>query len=461
MKEQQFLWGGSVSAHQTEGGKDETYGMGKSIYDVLPVREGRSDWSVAIDEYHRYKEDIALFKELGLKAYRFSIAWARIFPEGEGKINTVGLQYYHDFVDELIKNDIEPIICTYHFDIPLTLQKKYGGWKSKETIRAYEEYVSLLTEEFKDKVKIWIPMNEQNGCHMPALIFSGMKFDDPDYQKTKTQVIHNLLLANAICVKHIHKKVTDAQVGAMIQYCPIYPQTQHPLDVEAAMKAQNEYNYEVLDVMVRGEYAPRLLIDWKTNGILPEMSEQELKLLKENTADFVGFSYYFSKVTNQEPGKHDLNDLIFGSFVSGKSPFPQNEYLTATEWDWTIDPVGLRISMNELYNRYHKPLFIFESGIGVIEELNEQHTVDDDYRIQYFKEHLEQMNLAMDVDGVPCMGYLTWAPIDILSSGAEMKKRYGFIYVNRNDAELLDMKRYKKKSFAWFQNVIKSDGKEL
>ncbi|OCN05430.1 hypothetical protein A4S06_08760 [Erysipelotrichaceae bacterium MTC7] len=456
-----FLWGGSVSAHQSEGAKNSEYGMGKTIHDIQPVKKGKSSWNIAIDSYHNYENDFSLFKELGLKAYRFSVAWARIFPSGEGEINQEGVDFYHRFIDSCIKNGIQPIICTYHFDIPLNLVQKYGGWTNRKVVQAYSEYVAFLAKEYGDKVKIWIPMNEQNGCHMPSLLYSGLTTESENYAITKTTTIHNLLLANAHAVENLRKYVKDVQIGGMIQFCPFYPETDAPEDILAADQAESQYNYDVLDVMIRGTYPNRLLEKWKAEDALPQISDEDVFLLKNNTSDFVAFSYYFSKVMSHELGNCDLNDMVFTSFLTGKDPFPKNEYLKVTEWGWSIDPIGLRIAMNRLYDRYQKPLFIFESGVGFKEELNNQFTVEDNYRIAYFQQHLAQMKTAMEVDQVPCLGYLTWGPIDILSSSAEMRKRYGFIYVNRTDEDLLDLKRYKKKSFDWFSNVIKTNAKGI
>ncbi len=456
-----FLWGGSVSAHQTEGGTASDTGKGKSLYDAMEMRTGCADWNTAIDTYHHYREDARLFKELGLKAYRFTIAWSRVLPDGEGEINEKGLAFYDDFIDTLIENGIEPIICTYHFDLPLALQVKYNGWLSRKTVDAYEKYIRILAERFAGKVKYWIPMNEQNAFVALMLLSEGTKSDSPDFMQSQAQLLHHVTMASAILIKMVKEVNPDCCVGGMVNYTPVYPESCAPDDVMNSILTVNEYSFNTLDIFVHGKYPQRLMKLWEENKIVPQMQPGDLELLQKNTVSFLAFSYYSSMVVNGKIGKVSMGDMLLPFILGQKSKLPDNPYLEETQWGWKIDPVGLRISMNQIYARYHVPIFIFENGIGVKEELNSGLTVEDDYRIDYHREHIRQMKLAILEDGVECMGYLTWAPIDILSSQGEMCKRYGFIYVNRTDKEVLDLKRYKKKSFYWFKRVIASNGADL
>ncbi len=456
-----FMWGGSVSAHQSEGGVGTETGKGKSIYDVINMKEGCSDWDNAIDTYHHFREDAALFKEMGMNAYRFSIAWSRVMPDGENEINEKGLAFYDEFIDSLLENEIEPIICTYHFDTPLALQLKYKGWISRETVNAYEKYVRLIVERYGKKVKYWLPMNEQNGCVLVGLLSAGIEAGSPDFEKAHTQIFHNLMIASAKMIKAVRELAPQCQVGGMINHSPIYPERCKPADVLTSLKQANDYSFDMLDIFIKGKYPQRLINSWEKNNVVPKMEEGDLELLEENTVSFIAISYYTSIVTNAENENTSMAGALMDSFVGQHNNLPENPYLSQTDWGWKIDPIGLRISLNQIYERYQVPIFIVENGIGVKEELNQELTVRDEYRIEYLREHIQQMKLAILEDGVDCMGYLTWGPIDILSSHGEMCKRYGFIYVNRTDKDLLDLKRYRKQSFDWFKTVIESQGEIL
>lgn len=450
-----FMWGGSVSSMQTEGAWDEG-GKGLTTYDAQGTTKFGSDWKVAIDFYHRYKEDIALFAGMGFTAYRFSLSWARILPDGEGELNEEGLRFYEAVVDELLKNHIEPVVCLHHFDMPLALQKKYGGWNSRETVEGFKKYVEAVIRRFGTRVKYYIPFNEQNAAAMVALF--QLPHDTPQQEKSRLQAacIHHMFLASAAVWHLARTYAPHAKVGGMVNFMPIYPATCKPEDILAAQKANRSYNYQTLDVFAHGAYPADLLKDWATAGVTPPILPGDLEYLSQAKMDFLAHSYYMS-LTITAGQKSDGASIILGAI---QNP-PKNEYLQQTEWGWTIDPVGLRLTVKELYERYHLPVFTIECGIGVDEHLNEQNSVEDDYRINYFREHLEQLKLAVSEDGVELMGFLTWGPIDILSSQCEMKKRYGFIYVNRTDTELKDLARYKKKSYDWFKQVITSNGEEL
>lgn len=459
-----FLWGGSVSSMQTEGAWNED-GKGISNYDVKEVKQGFSDWKVGIDFYHKYKEDIKLFAEMGMTAYRFSISWARVMPTGSDEVNEKGLDFYEAVVDEMYANGIEPIICMHHFDVPNELVEEYGGWWSKEFVEAFKRFTVAVVDRLGKKVKYWFPMNEQNALMYASMLFSSKDLPENDVKsrnRRSTQSVHNSHVAGAFFRKYVKQVNKEAQVGGMINYAPFYPTDCNPTTINKALKIQEMSNFSTLDVMVNGEYSDETLAVWRKEDIVPEMTKEELELIKENTVEYIGFSYYSSRLVSEETSDNttpeELNKLITAMMTNNME---KNPYLEQSKWSWTIDEVGLRTSLNDIYRRYKMPVIILECGIGVTEELNEQDTVEDDYRIEYFRNHIQEMKKAIDLDGVDCFGFLTWGPIDILSSQGEMKKRYGFIYVNRDETDLKDLKRYKKKSFDWFKQVIESNGEEL
>ena len=450
-----FMWGGSVSSMQAEGAWNEG-GKGLTTYDAQGITKFGSDWKVAIDFYHRYKEDIALLAGMGFNAYRFSLSWARILPDGEGEINEEGLIFYETVIDELLKHKIEPVICLYHFDMPLALQKKYSGWNGRQTLDGFKKYVEAVIRRFGTKVKYYIPFNEQNAASMVALFQLPENISDREKSKLQATCIHHMFLASASVWHLARKYAPHAKVGGMVNFMPIYPATCKPEDILTAQKADRSYNYQTLDIFAYGEYPSDLLHDWEKAGVTPPIEPGDLNYLKQARMDFLAHSYYMS-LTIQADDSSDGASVILRAFQNQA----KNEYLPKTEWGWPIDPVGLRLTVKEIYERYRLPVFTIECGIGVDEVLNEQGTIEDDYRINYFREHLEQLKLAVSEDGVELMGFLTWGPIDILSSQGEMKKRYGFIYVNRSDTDLKDLARYKKRSYDWFKKVIASNGEEL
>lgn len=450
-----FMWGGSVSSMQTEGAWNEG-GKGLTVYDLQEKTKSGSDWKVAIDFYHRYKEDIALFAEMGFSAYRFSLSWARILPDGEGEVNEEGLRFYENVIDELLKYNIEPVVCLHHFDMPVALLKKYGGWKSRETVNAFQKFTEIVVRRFGTRVKYYIPFNEQNA----ASLIPGLQLpkDTPEQERKRLIAVcmHHMFLSSASVCHMVRKYAPHAKVGGMVNFTPFYPASCRPEDVLAAQIANRSYNYQTLDVLAKGEYPADLLHQWETTGAAPLIAEGDLEYLRQGKMDFLAHSYYMSAPV-KAGDEGDGIAIILKLFLNPT----KNEYLEQTEWGWTIDPVGIRLTVKEMYDRYQLPVFTIECGIGVNEELDENKTVEDDYRMDYFRNHLNQLKLAVSEDGVDLMGFLTWGPIDILSSQGEMKKRYGFIYVNRTDTDLKDLARYKKKSFDWFKNVITSNGDEL
>lgn len=457
MFDSNFLWGGSVSSMQTEGAWNEG-GKGLSVYDIRTPKPGFSDWKVAIDFYHRYKEDIALFAEMGFTAYRFSVSWSRVFPDGEGAVNEEGLRFYDAVIDELRDKGIEPVVCLYHFDMPLTLQKKYGGWRGRETAEAFSVYAETLVRRFGERVKYYIPFNEQN----VAALIPAMTGEIPpqEMKKAMADITHHMFLGSAYLCEAVREFAPHAKVGGMVNFTAMYPASCKPEDVLTAELMNRRFNFQTLDVLVNGEYPADMLRDWEKQGVLPETLAEDAELLRRAKVDFIAHSYYMSATVAANPDGTvpTMAQMLMGSF-SGKGP--QNPYIQKTEWGWGIDPVGLRLAVGQMYSRYRLPIFTIECGIGVNETADENGYLEDDYRIDYFRKHLEQLKLAVENDGVELMGFLTWGPIDILSSGGEMRKRYGFIYVNRTDEDLRDLKRSKKKSFNWFKKVIATNGEDL
>jgi 6-phospho-beta-glucosidase len=460
-----FLWGGATAANQCEGAYSEE-GKGLSVQDVTPkgIMGGITDHPtednmklVGIDFYHRYKEDIKLFAEMGFKVFRLSIAWSRIFPKGDEKEpNELGLAFYDKVFDECLKYGIEPLVTISHYETPLYLATEYDGWRNRKLIGFYENYVKTIFARYKDKVKYWLTFNEINSIlHIP---FMSGGILTPKEELTKQdlyQAIHHELVASALATKIAHEMMPEAQVGCMVLAMPVYPVTPHPNDIIKMMETDRS-NLLFSDIHVRGgypSYAKRL---FEENNIHIYMEEGDEEILK-NTVDFISFSYYMSICESADPAKKEGKGNIMGGVT--------NPYLQASEWGWQIDPKGLRYILNSLYDRYQKPLFIVENGLGAVDELvereNGEKTVEDDYRIQYLNDHLVQVGEAIK-DGVDVMGYTTWGCIDLVSaSTAELKKRYGFIYVDRHDDGSGTLNRYKKKSFDWYKEVIATNGKSL
>ena len=462
----EFLWGGAVAANQCEGAYNID-GKGLSVQDVLPhgIKTPRTEEPtednmklIGIDFYHRYKEDIKLFAEMGFKVFRLSIAWSRIFPNGDDKEpNEKGLEFYDKVFDECLKYGIEPLVTLSHYETPLALSKNYNGWANRKLIGFYENYVRCVFERYKNKVKYWLTFNEINSVLHEPFMSGGIFTDKEKLSKQDLyQAVHHELVASALAVKVGHEINPDFKIGCMILSMPTYPLTPNPDDVLAA-KFDERLNYFFADVHARGKYPSYMNRFFKENNIEIQMEEEDLEILKE-TVDFISFSYYVSVCETADESKKVKGE---GNLLGGVA----NPYLKASEWGWQIDPVGLRIVLNDFYDRYQKPLFIVENGLGAVDKLivdeNGNKTVNDDYRISYLRDHLSQVSEAI-LDGVEVMGYTTWGCIDLVSaSTAELKKRYGFIYVDRNDDGSGTLDRYKKKSFYWYKDVIDGNGKNL
>lgn len=457
-----FLWGGAVAANQCEGAYNED-GKGLSIQDIMPkgivgsiTEEPTADNMklIGIDFYHRYKEDIKLFAEMGFKVFRTSIAWSRIFPNGDEKEpNELGLKFYDDLFDECHKYGIEPLVTISHYETPLHLAKEYDGWVNHKLIGFYENYVRAIFTRYKDKVKYWLTFNEINSV-LHAPLMSGGIYTPKEKLSLKDlyQAIHHELVASALAVKIGHEIMPGAMIGCMILSLPTYPLTPNPDDVIKTMDEEHK-NYFFADIHVRGRYPKYLNKYLEENNVKIEITKEDEEILK-NTVDFVSFSYYSSRCESATPEAQNSKGNIMGGI--------KNPHLKESEWGWQIDPQGLRYVLNQFYDRYQIPLFIVENGLGAVDVLVEgedgQFTVNDDYRIAYLDAHLKEVAKAIE-DGVDLMGYTTWGCIDLVSaSTAQLKKRYGFIYVDRNDDGSGTLKRYKKKSFNWYKQVIQSNG---
>ena len=462
-----FLWGAALSNVQAEGGYLED-GKGLNVYDSLDIQyesgqKTLSDTSMASDHYHRYKEDIAHMKEMGFKAYRFSIVWSRIHPMGDdGKTNEAGLTYYEDMIDELLKAVIEPVFSLVHFDMPDHLRVKYNGFLSREVVEFYAKHVEVIANRFKDKVKYWITYNEMNTATLGSRLVAGCdKPKDMSVAQFHEIITYHTQLAHAKAVLAIKKANPHALVSGMSNCATIYPYTCQPQDILTAHVFNNIYNNLTFDVMVTGEYPSYYKQYLKNHCVDFNHSQDELDTMKKASTqlDFLAISYYQSttvKYPSNVNENHDILDLCMNS-----SPMIKNTYLQANEWGWQIDPIGLRTLLGQLYERYHKPIFVVENGIGIDEKLNEDHTVIDDERISYYQGHIQNMSDAIILDGVDVIGYLAWAPIDFLSSHKEMRKRYGFVFIDRYDDGSGTFARYPKKSYYWYKKVIASNGEDL
>lgn len=457
---QDFLWGGAVAANQVEGAYREA-GKGLSTSDVQPqgifgdvVERREGDFGikdVAIDFYHQYPQDIALFAEMGFKCLRTSIAWTRIFPHGdEDQPNEAGLAFYDSLFDEMAKYGIQPVVTLSHYEMPWELVKKHGGWGNRKTIGFFEHYARTVFQRYQHKVKYWLTFNEINmSLHAPL---TGVGLPAGSSRAEIYQAIHHQLVASAKAVKACHEIIPDAKIGNMLLGGLMYPLSCQPQDVWETLQ-QNRTWLFFGDVQCRGEYPGYMLRYFRENNITLDITPEDRQALK-TTIDFISFSYYMTGCVTAD---EELNRKSRGNILD----MVPNPHLPSSEWGWQIDPIGLRILLNMLWDRYQKPLFIVENGLGAKDKISADGAIHDDYRISYLNDHLVQVAEAID-DGVEVMGYTSWGPIDIVSaSKAEMSKRYGFIYVDRDDHGEGTLTRRRKDSFYWYSEVIASNGESL
>lgn len=454
-----FLWGGSSSAYQCEGAWDED-GKGLSVKDVDPVVPGTSDWKVTSDHYHRFKEDIALMAEMHFNEFRFSIAWTRIMPDGVHE-NPKGIEHYHEVIDECRKYGIEPVVTLYHFDLPQALQEKYGGWADRQCIEDFVSYCRVCFHEYGKKVKYFLTINEQN----MMVLFNPERLTN---EKKVWQENHHMLVAGAKAMTACHE-MCNAKIGPAPNITAIYPASSRPEDVLAAMDWDQIRNRLFLDPAVFGTYPQALENLMKDRGIFPETTEEDFEALRNGSPDFIAFNYYGAGCVKYMP-ESEADDLAnakeIKDFMSGLMSYPgvsasvRNELQEHTSYGMGIDPVGLRATLRQLWERYGLPLIITENGCGVPDTLEADGTVHDDYRIDYLRRHIRACQEAI-TDGVELFGYSPWSAFDLVSTHQGITKRYGFIYINRDEFDLKDMKRIRKDSFYWYQKVCTSNGKEL
>lgn len=482
-----FLWGGATAATQHEGGYN-LGGRGFNTFDVITgggyevprkvtyknedgtVGEALLDSTMtgfvpentkgtilkdvfypshdATDFYHHYKEDIQLMAKMGFKCFRMSISWSRICPKGMYEVNEEGLKFYDDVFDELLKYGIEPIVTLNHFEMPLYLADHYDGWLSRELIDFFVFYAKTVFQRYKDKVSHWMTFNEINVLSGWCQI--GVHNNNP---QNIYQAHHHIFVASALAVIEGHKINSDNKIGMMISYTPSYPMTCKPEDVLEAIQFNRQKTF-YMDVQVKGYYPEYQLKQFEKENIHILMEKDDLDIISQGTVDYIGFSYYMSTVSSTDPNAERTQG---NQFIACKNP-----YLKTSDWGWTVDPLGLRIVLNQIYDQYHIPMFIVENGLGAPDQKDENGAINDDYRITYLRNHIQAMKEAVELDGVDLMGYTPWGCIDIVSAGTgEMKKRYGFVYVERYDDGTGDFSRRKKKSFDWYKQVIQSNGEEL
>jgi len=472
-----FLWGGAVAAHQLEGGWNQG-GKGPSVADVMTAGAQGKPREItdtvepdkfypnheAIDFYHRYKEDVALFAEMGLKAFRTSINWTRVFPNGdEEEPNEEGLQFYDDLFDELLKYDIEPVVTLSHFEMPLHLAQEYGGFKNRKVVDFFVKFAETVFERYKDKVTYWMTFNEINNMMdytNPIFLWTnvGVKVGENENAKEVMYTAgHHTLVASALAVAKGKEINPDFEIGSMVSHVPIYPLTSHPKDVMLAEESMR-MRYFFPDVQIRGYYPNYALKEFEREDLDIPILDGDAEILENGTVDYLGFSYYMSNTVDHtaESPKGDAN-------IHGQIPYQvANPYIGASDWGWAIDPVGLRYVLNRFWDRYQIPMFIVENGFGAVDTIEDDGQIHDEARIQYLREHIEELIKAVDYDGVELMGYTPWGIIDLVSfTTGEMKKRYGMIYVDRDNEGQGTLERSKKDSFDWYKHVIETNGEDL
>lgn len=474
-----FLWGGATAANQFEGAfledgkawstadtaryiKENGTNMHSitkpmttaDVKAAMADKEGIYPKRYGIDFYHRYKEDVALFAEMGFKTFRLSISWPRIFPNGdESEPNEAGLAFYDAVFDELLKYGIEPLVTISHYEFPLELAFKQNGWESRETIAAFEKYARVLFNRYKDKVKYWLTFNEINIIGMTGYLSGGILADKTDNMlQSQFQAAHHQFVASALAVKACHEIIPDAKIGCMLARMEAYPDTCNPLDVMESIDSDHT-NLFYSDVQIRGYYPSYMNKFFRDNKLTIKKEPGDDAIFREGTVDYMSFSYYMSSIATHKKDGEEVGGNLLGS--------KKNPYLKASDWGWQIDPVGLRITMHKLYDRYQIPLFIVENGLGAKDVVEEDGAIHDPYRIDYLRDHIKEMEQAID-EGVELMGYTPWGCIDLVSaSTSQMSKRYGFIYVDLDDEGHGTLKRSKKDSFDWYKKVIATNGADL
>ncbi|KAF0372555.1 family 1 glycosylhydrolase [Pediococcus acidilactici] len=448
-----FLWGNSTSSMQTEGASEEG-GKGKSVYDVHLENKETSIWDTAIDEYHRYEEDFDLMQEMGMTCYRFQISWSRVCPQGDGDFNEEGIEFYRRLIDALIERGITPMVCLYHFDMPLNLSQKYNGFLSRKVVDAFVRFAKKMVDLFAEKVPYWITFNEQNLYSTSyAPIYAGCDKNENSDEVIYT-IAHHVMVAHAKVANYLHQ-TTNSQVGGMLAYEVTYPATTNPQDQRFARQIDEYMNRNLLEVFMNGQYSSEVMAYTKNHNIDFDFTNEDKNEFKQLTSDFIAFSYYRSNVIDSS--RVPINTIPNRYLDYG---MVRNTYTRYNEWDWNVDPLAFREVMTKIFNTYKIPVFPIENGIGVREDYHGKE-INDSYRIDYHQKHIKALKDAVFEDGVKVLGYLGWGLIDIPSSSGDMEKRYGTVYVNRDNQEIKDLKRIPKKSFYWLKEVITSNGKNL
>lgn len=450
---QGFLWGNSTSSMQTEGGWQEG-GKGQSVYDIRQATENTSDWHVAIDDYHRYDEDLDLMDNQGINCYRFQISWSRICPTGDGAFNEAGIKFYDNLINKLLARHITPMICLYHFDMPLRLAKKYNGFSDRHVVQAFVRYGKEMIDRFADRVPYWVTFNEQNLYSMPEVFQISGYLTGEQSNTDLFRISHHVMVAHAEIANYLHTH-SQAKIGGMLAYQEVYPASSHPRDVLFARRIDEFLNRNLLDVFVEGHYSSEVFTFLKNHRIDFDFTSADQAIFDQLQSDFIAFSYYRSLQINSD--KVPIGTTPNHYLEWGGESVPG---LPTTEWGWNVDALGFRDILTKVYDQYHLPLFPIENGIG-IRETFDGNMIQDDYRIDYHRRHIQVLKDAIFNDGVHVIGYLGWGLIDIPSSSGSMDKRYGMVYVNRTNHDLKDLRRIPKKSYAWFKQVIATNGENL
>ena len=466
-----FLWGAASAAYQVEGAWDAD-GKGPSLWDTFSKQPGTtfqgSNGDIAVDHYHRFREDVALMAEMGLKAYRFSVSWPRIYPCGRGTPNEAGLAFYEALIDALLEHHIEPLLTLYHWDLPQALQDEYGGWEDRRIIADFENYCVTLFRRFSGKVKHWVSLNEQNynltnayqlGTHPPAV----------QDRRRFFAANHVAFLANAKAIIAFRQHVPGGLIGPSFAYSPAYPVSCRPADLLAGENAEEFTNHWWLDTYCLGRYPQAALAHLRETGEAPDILPGDLDLLRQGIPDFIGVNYYQSLTYTDNPQGGQSLQRINTTGQKGSTPASgipglyqtaPNPHLETTHWDWNIDPAGLRLGLRRLASRYALPILITENGLGEFDQLEAGDRIRDDYRIAYLKSHLAACQQAIS-DGVELLGYCAWSFTDLLSWLNGYQKRYGFVYVDRDERNAKDLRRIRKDSFYWYRAAIANNGTEL
>jgi len=471
-----FLWGGSLSAHQSEGAWDIDGKLPNAMDFMTNGSKTRSRQVTknivknkyypshdGVHFYSNYENDIALFAEMGFNTLRISVDWSRIYPNGDDELpNKKGLDFYDRVINKLIENGIEPIITLYHFEIPIAVVRKYGGWLNKDTVNLFVKFSETLFHNFKGRVTKWVTFNEMNhldpstkASEVFTYMLAGVEFEKiKNASQDLAEIGYNMVLASARVAIKAREIDSKNKIGGVFGLMPFYSQTCHPSDIMNAFRDMNRDFYQ-MDVFVNGVFPNYKLVEYKNNGINLYISEEERQELKMGRIDFLGLNYYGTSVSNSVINPSDDSSSLFGGI--------DNPYLEASKWGWKIDPIGLRYLLNELDRRYAGiPILITENGLGAEDIVTDNKEIHDDYRIDYLRKHFIQLKKAIEEDGVNCIGYLMWGPIDVVSATTgEMKKRYGFVYVDKDDTGNGTYDRIKKDSFVWYKKVIASNGENL